>query len=244
MTLIEIMIVLSIVGMAMGAVALSYRAIAKATARSSASKLAAAIRYLYDQSIVTGAYYRLSVDLGTEDQPLSSYKAERSDERFFLRRDKENAPGRGKAFDADAERKQQDEDDKRIKDSTQGLAAQLQPPPTPKRARFETFKDAMLPTVEMRGVYIRDIYTPRQNEPYIEGKAYLYYFPDGHTEHAVIHVVAGKRPRVDDPLPDDTDIYTLVLHPLTGRLELLTGDRRINSDFDSTDEEGQTEAGH
>ena len=243
MTLIEIMIVLSIVGMAMGAVALSFRAIAKANARSSASKLAAGIRYLYDQAIVTGSYYRLSIDLGNEDSPSTSYKAERSDERFFLRREKENAPGRGRAFDDEAERKRIEEEDKRAKDGAQGLAAQLQPPPTPKRARFETFKDSMLPTVDMKNVYIRDVYTPRQNEPYVEGKAYLYFFPDGHTEHAVLHVVSGRRPRSDQVQDPDADVYTLVLHPLTGRLELLNGDRKINSDFDNTDEEGQTEAG-
>src|SRR5690242_18349736 len=99
MTLVEIMIVLLIVGTAMSGVVMSYRAIAKAQARSAASKLAAGIRYLYDQAIVTGAYYRLAIDLGSDDTPLTGYKAEKSDERFFLRSDKEKSPGRGRAYD-------------------------------------------------------------------------------------------------------------------------------------------------
>ena len=83
----------------------------------------------------------------------------------------------------------------------------------PKRAHFQAFTDAMLPTVTMSGAYIRDLYTPRQREPYTEGKAFLYFFPDGHTERSVIHVVAGKRPTADNPDPrrdEDRDVFTLI----------------------------------
>src|SRR5205823_5073489 len=144
---------------------ITWRALGRAQARGSATRLAAGIRYLYDQAIVTGKYYRLTVDLDD-----GSYKAERSDERFYLSSRKEEAPGGGRAFDSDAETKRLDEVEERARDQSSALAKQLQPPPMPKRAHFQSFTDALLPTVKMTGAYIRDLYTPRQKEPYIEGK--------------------------------------------------------------------------
>src|SRR5262245_21332383 len=239
MTLIEIMIVLLIIGLLAGGAVLSYRAVGRAQVRGAASKLAAGIRYLYDRAVVTGKYYRLTIDL-----EKGSYYAEVSDERFYVNAEKEKAPGRGKAFDADAETKERDKEEKERRDRNQGLAAQLQPPPEPKRAHFQEFKDAMLPRVDMRGAFVRDIYTPRQREPYIHGKAFLYFFPDGHVERSVIHVSEGKPLLPDDDLPakrDDSVVYTLILHPLTGRVELSTGDYDVPSDFDTVEEESMSE---
>ena len=96
---------------------ITWRALGRAQARGSATRLAAGIRYLYDQAIVTGKYYRLTVDLEG-----GTYKAERSDDRFYLTAEKENGPGRGKAFDADAESRRRDEEEARRKDETSSLA--------------------------------------------------------------------------------------------------------------------------
>src|SRR6476660_3692923 len=96
MTLIEIMIVVLIIGLAAGSAVLGFRAVGRAQVRGAASKLAAGIRYLYDRSVVTGKYYRLTIDL-----EKGTYYAEVSDERFYLNAEKEKAPGRGKAFDVD-----------------------------------------------------------------------------------------------------------------------------------------------
>ena len=238
MTLVEIMIVIAIIGAVMGGVVLSFRAMSRSQARSAAAKLGASIRYLYDHAVVTGKYYRLTIDFGK-----GTYKAERSDDRFYLTAHKEGGPGGGQAYDADADTRRLDEDEARLKDNYQGLAKQLQPPPMQKRAHFQAFQDAMLPTVEMKNAWIRDLYTPRQREPYLEGKAFLYFFPDGHTERAIIHVVAGKRPEDGERAAEGSDVYTIVIHPLTGRVDLRSGDLDIPSDFDQSDEEGQTEAG-
>ena len=238
MTLIEIMIVLALVAMVTGSTVLGYRAVRRAEVRGSAAKLAAGIRYLYDRAVVTGKYYRLTIDLDK-----ASYWAEMADERFYLNADKERGPGRGQAFDADAETKARDEEDKRQRQNNSGLAAQLQPPPKPKRAHFQEFKDSLLPRIDMRGAYVRDLYTPRQSEPYEHGKAFLYFFPDGHVERAVIHVSSGHPLRDDEDAPrrEDLDVFTLVLHPLTGRVEMRTGDFDVPRNFDSADEDSLTE---
>lgn len=236
LTLIEILIVLAIVAAATGGVALSFQQVTRASTKSNAARLASAIRYLYDQAIVSGRYYRLTIDF-----QQNTYFAESADDRFYLVTGKEKSPGRGAAFDADAEQKKREEAEARERENTQGLAKQLQPPPSQKRAHFQNFKDTTLPKVTMRGAWIRDIYTPRQPEPYTRGRAFLYFFPDGHTEQAILHVVAGKRPAEDDEdvrPTDPDDVFTLIVHPLTGRVEMVNGDQEPPRGFDSGNDEG------
>lgn len=237
LTLIEIMVVLAIVALATGGVALSFRQVSRTTAKSNAARLAAAVRYLYDQAIVSGRYYRLTLDFGK-----NTYFAEAADDRFYLVAGKEQSPGRGEAFDADAEQKKREAEQAKERENVQGLAKQLQPPPSQKRAHFQNFKDTTLPQVSMRGAWVRDIYTPRQKEPYTRGRAFLYFFPDGHTEQAIIHVASGKRPANEDEeaerARDPDDVYTLIVHPLTGRVELLNGDVDPPRGFDSGNDEG------
>jgi general secretion pathway protein H len=221
-SLVEVLVVIAIVGLMLGAAVYGFRAIARSDLRSSASKLGAAIRYCFDRSITTGQYYRIVLDLDR-----NSYWAERSDERMYLARDKENAPGKGQAFDRDKYEKELDEADKKEREAwgtangqNAQIAATLEPPPKPRRAHFATFKDASLPTVQLKKTRFFDVYTPRQREPYTSGRAYLYFFPDGHTERAFIR------------LQDGDAWYSLIVHALTGRVEVLTGKLDIPRDFD------------
>ena len=225
-SLVEMLVVLAVVGLALGATAVSFRSLHRQSARATAGQMSSGIRYLYDRAITTGSYYRLVIDLGSQ-----TYWAETSDTRFFLARGKEDSK-KGRAPDLDAALKKLDDEEKRKQLNITGVAAKLQPPPMPKRARFESFKDASLPKVTMRGARVRDIYTRRQNEPYTDGKAYLYFFPDGHTEKALIHVV-----------DDEGDVYTLVVQPLTGRVTLKPGDIPASRELD-LDDEGRQIADH
>ncbi len=220
--LIEIMVVITIVGLMMGGAVYGFRALARTDLRSSASKLAGGIRYCFDRSITTGSYYRLVLDLDG-----NKYWAERSDERMFLARDKEDAPGKGKAFDLEALERKRDENDKKQAEllaNRNPLGASLEPPPKPRRARFQTFKDAAVSQVVLKRTRLFDVYTPRQREPYTSGRAYLYFFPDGHTERAVVR------------LQDGDSWYSLIVYPLTGRVEVRTGKYEIPRDFDDKTE--------
>jgi general secretion pathway protein H len=226
MTLIEVMVVIAIVGLMMGASVYSFRAVTKSELRGSASKLAAAIRYCFDRSVTTGAYYRIVLDLDG-----NKYWAERSEERMYLSRGKEASPGRGQAFDVAAKEAQLDEEAKKVDEqlrSLGGVAATIDPPPKPKRAKFQTFKDATLPQVKLGRPRLADVLTPRQPEAYSKGRAYLYFFPDGHTENAVIR------------LSDGDSWYSLVVHPLTGRVEVVSDRVELRRDFGERDDEGKS----
>lgn len=224
-SLVEIMVVVAIVGLLLGASVYGFRSIAKSDLRSSSAKLAGAIRYCFDRSVTTGSYFRLVLDIDG-----NKYWAERSDDRTYLTVGKENSPGKGEALDVQALEKQRDEDDAKLQEmatSVGGQMVQLDPPPKPKRAKFQTFKDTTLPQVKLTRAKMFDVYTPRQREPYIKGRAYLYFFPDGHTERAIVR------------LRDGDDFYSLVIHPLTGRVEVLSGKVDIPRDFGERDEENK-----
>jgi general secretion pathway protein H len=217
-SLIEVLVAIAIMGLMLGGAVYGFRAVARSELRSSASKLAAGIRYCFDRSITTGSYYRIVLDLDG-----NKYWAERSDDRMYLQRDKEAAPGQGKAYDRDAEERRRDEEEKRAAEllsSKNALGQTLEPPPKPRRARFQTFKDASLPQVTLKKPRLFDVYTPRQREAYTSGRAYLYFFPDGHTERSLIHLQEGDA------------WYSLLVSPLTGRVEVKSGKAEIPRDFD------------
>jgi len=231
-SLVELLIVVAIGAMLLGGAVYGVRALAKSDLRSSSLKLAGMIRYAFDRSITTGEYFRVVLDL-----TQSRFWLERSPTRAYLGRDKERSPGGGKAFDQEAEEKRLDEEDRAREEreasqrpAKSGFGAQLdaflymEPPPKPKRAKFQTFTDAVLKLkgeVKTGRARLYDVYTPRQREPYTSGRAYLYFFPDGHTERALIH------------LRDGNDWYSLIVHPLTGRVEVKSGNIELPSDFDN-----------
>ena len=223
------MVVIAIVAFVMSASVYGFRSVAKSELRGSASKLAGAIRYCFDRAVTTGSYYRIVLDLDG-----NKYWAERSDERYYLSRTKEESPGRGQAFDEAAQELKQAEEDKKLTEMTTsvgGTMVALDPPPQPKRAKFQTFKDATLPQVKLGRAQLFDVFTPRQREPYTKGRAYLYFFPDGHTEHAVVRLTDGG-----------DSWYSLIVHPLTGRVEVKSEKVDVRSDFGERDDEGNTVA--
>ncbi len=216
-SLIEIMVVLTIISVVFAGTIIGFRSLLKSELRSTATKLAAAIRYSYDRAISTGAYYRLHVNL--DDQ---TYQLERSETRVLLWESEESGK-RGRGIDLDLENKKAEVEEKRTLGST--VPKELVPP-SPRRPKFAEYKDSTLPKVRLGRVKIIDLFTPRQPEAYRSGHAYLHFFPDGHTERAIIHLGADAA---------DDDQYTLRVWGLTGRVEVLSGRVPPPPDFDPVD---------
>jgi general secretion pathway protein H len=80
----------------------------------------------------------------------------------------------------------------------------------PKRVRFGAFQSTTLKPVTMKNTRVMDVYTPRMDEPVTEGRAYIYFFPLGQSEAAIVHLS-------DE---DGETIYSLVIHPITGRVQV------------------------
>ncbi|MDO8519704.1 MAG: hypothetical protein Q7T11_06035, partial [Deltaproteobacteria bacterium] len=76
------------------------------------------------------------------------------------------------------------------------------PPPEFAASEEEIIKRVTLP----KSVKIQDVHTARDDLPLTAGQAYLYFFPNGFTEEAVIHLSNEE----------GTMSYSVLVSPLTG----------------------------
>jgi len=225
-TLIEMMIALVIVALITVVTVKGLHSFAKTDLRATATRMAGSIRYLFDRASTTGRVHRLVLDFDN-----GKYWAEVSDDQFIMGAGKETEESRKK----EAEKIAKEEEVKREaaeKEAFFGgsqIPSRYMPKPfIPKRAKFEGFRETAVKAFTLKsGVVLSDIYTPRLVKPLTEGKGYVYFFPMGMTEAAVIHLSDGK----------DT-FYTLVVHPLTGRVSVKNSFVEANT-RDQMDDDGK-----
>jgi prepilin-type N-terminal cleavage/methylation domain-containing protein len=206
-TLIELLIVLALVGLVMAMTVRGVRSLARTDLRSSAVKMSGAIRYLFDRASTTGRVHRLVIDFQE-----GRYWAEVSDDRLLMAHEKETEQSREEEAEAVA-REQEEEKQKEAQAEGDSQAVDItryQPQEfRPKRARFSSFKEMAIKPVQMKGgVKISGLFTPRLAEPMSTGQGYIYFFPMGLTEAAQVYLSDDKQ----------ESFYTLVVHPLTGRV--------------------------
>ena len=207
-TLIEILVVLVIVALISGMSIRGLRALAKSDLRASTSRLSGAMRYLFDRASATGKYHRLVIDVDE-----GRYWAEVSDDRFYLPREPETESTQKKLAEAAAALNEKDRRRAEMSEAAGGFdMSKVQTQDfRPKGARFGAFKETALKPVKMKNTLVMDVYTPRMADPIIHGRAYIYFFPLGQAEPAIVHL--------SDPARQT--IYSLVVHPITGRVRIL-----------------------
>lgn len=207
---------LAIAGLIMGIGVRGFRSLAKSDLRSSSAKVSGSVRYLFDRASTTGKHHRLVIDLNE-----GKYWAEVSEDKFYIPHEAESEMDRRRREEAEA---QADEEQKRKDEQQQQAAAsELSPMSSydpsklemgdfrPKRVRFAAFKETALKPVTLpKHVKFRSVYTPRMTEPVTAGRAYVYFFPLGQTEPAIV--------TLSDEAGDS--FYSLVVHPITGRVRL------------------------
>jgi len=223
-TLLEILIVIAIVALMSTLGAAGVRNVAKSQLRADAAQLSGAMRYLFDRASTTGKMYRLVLDLDNQ-----KYFAETSDDRFYL----PGEPETEEQLRVKAEKiKQEDEEAKRKAESAQSSGddtAKYMPQEfRPKRAQFAAFKDASLKPVTLKKSKIALVFTPRLIEPVTKGRAYIYFFPLGQTEAADV--------QISDTAGDS--FFSLLVHPVTGRVRIQSGAVAPPIPQDMTDDVG------
>jgi general secretion pathway protein H len=205
-TLIEVMIALVIVALITVVSVRGLRSFAKTDLRATATRMAGSIRYLFDRASTTGRVHRLVLDFDNR-----KYWAEVSDDQFILEAGKETEESRKKQAEklAKEEEIKREAAEKEASFGSSQIPTRYMPKPfTPKRAKFDAFRETAVKPIALKsGVVMADIYTPRLLKPLAEGKGYVYFFPMGMTEAAVIHLSDGKE-----------TFYSLIVHPLTGRV--------------------------
>jgi general secretion pathway protein H len=190
---------------------------AKTDLRATATRMAGSIRYLFDRASTTGRVHRLVLDFDN-----GKYWAEVSDDQFIMGAGKETEESRKKEAEkiAKEEEVKREAAEKEAFFGASQIPSRYMPKPfIPKQAKFEGFRETAVKPVTLKsGVVMADIFTPRLVKPLTEGKGYVYFFPMGMTEAAVIHLSDGKEA-----------FYSLIVHPLTGRVSVKNSFVEVNT---------------
>ena len=205
----EVLIVLLIVALVTVLSVVGLRSFAKTDLRNTASRMAGSIRYLFDRASTTGKVHRLVLDFDE-----GKYWAEVSDDPFIMAGGKETDETRQKEAEtiAKEEEVKREAAEKEAFFGASQIPSRYVPKPfVPKRAKFGTFRETVVKPVTLKSsVLLDDIYTPRLSKPMDAGRGYLYFFPLGMTEAAIIHLSDTQH----------ETFYSLVVHPLTGRVSI------------------------
>lgn len=200
-TLIEVLVVVAIMAGVTGLGALLFGASFNIQVKKEASHLIGAIQYAYNESITRNLPFRIVFDLSNQ-----KYWLESGGESFVLSAEK---TGENSARDEKKDK------DKKGESSPEDGAYQQQ--------AFSEDVEVVRKTTISGAVKLRDVHTSHDEAPVTEGLAFLYFFPNGMTEQAVIHLSNEDR----------TGNYSLLVNPLTGK----TGVAREYVDLEKAVEE-------
>ena len=235
-TLIEVMVVFAIAALLVAGSLQGFRSLRKADLREATTQLSGSMRYLFDRASTTGKIHRLVIDMEQE-----MYWAEVSDDRFYIPRDAESEQALRDREDKEAEEDEGEakkrEQVAREAESGKGVSASSSFDLSklevgdfrPKRARFAAFKDLALKPVRLKKTKVRSVYTPRVTEPLTAGRAYIYFFPLGQTEPAIVTMSN----------PDGDTVFSLVVHPITGRVRIYNQEVQPPAGRVTYDDEGK-----
>lgn len=217
-----------------------FRTVTKGNLREGSAHMAGAIRFLFDRASITGKYHRLVIDLKE-----GRYWAEVSDDRFFAPNQAESESDRQKREEkedaADEEERKRQERQQLLYGNSSSSSSSASASSSfdmskmevgefrPRRARFAAFKETALKPVTLKKVRIKSVYTPRMTDPVTAGRVYLYFYPLGQTEPAVI------------TLTDESgeSVFSLVVHPITGRVKIYNEEVKPNLGVRYDDEGNQ-----
>jgi general secretion pathway protein H len=228
-TLIEVMVALLVVALIATIGVKGFRTVTKGNLREGSAHMAGAIRFLFDRASITGKYHRLVIDLKE-----GRYWAEVSDDRFYAPNQAESESDRQKREEKEDaaeedERKRQERQQMLYGNNSSSSSSSSASSSfdmskmevgefRPRRARFAAFKETALKPVTLKKVRIKSVYTPRMTDPVTAGRVYLYFYPLGQTEPAVI------------TLTDESgeSVFSLVVHPITGKVKIYNEEVKPN----------------
>lgn len=189
-TLLELTVVIGIFAMLAMIVVPSVQSAMGVKVREEAGKLGGAVRAMYGEAALSGKTCRMVFDLDD-----SAWWPECAQGKATIQKTEESARGARVEEDArDTLGADEDEERRRVDE----------------RNAFAEFKSGLAPRHKLpEGVHLQSAWTQHQEEPYVSGKAFLYFFPQGQTEKAYLY------------LSDGDDVYTVIVSPVTGRTKVV-----------------------
>lgn len=215
LTLIEIMIAILIAVVLFSAVITGVGAITGTKAKAAATELSGTIRSLYDTANLSGKTCRLVFDLpNTKDEDGKvSYWAECAAGNITTARDRDEA-----LKDATKEREDKEkgrgQQKSRSDDSFSRIMAEEENR-VEDQAKFSDFTDEQVEKRSFPSGVRLSVWTRHQHDEAKSGLAYLYFFPQGYTERAMVKVRQGD------------NVWTIKISPLTGKATIVSEDLEI-----------------
>jgi len=219
LTLIELLIALAIVAILFSAVVIGVGALLGTKAKSSAGELAGVIHYLYDTAALSGKTCRLAFQLpSSREEGPTRYWAECAAGNITTSRDRDEAlrQEQKKALDRSSRQSvppagTQPPNSSAYQPSLQDLMAQ-EKDRVEAAARFSIYTTPELKPRQLPPSVRISVWTKNQRQAVSSGMAYVYFFPQGFTEKAMIFVGQGN------------NVWTITVQPLTGKA-VVVGDQ-------------------
>jgi general secretion pathway protein H len=231
-TLIELTVALTVAVLLFSGLFLGLGALTGTRARKALGELGGAARSLYDTASLTGHTCRLVLALPKDDSAEFSYRAECANGAVTSAydRDQELRDATTKAADAARKSPRRGRDappvDPRAPAAGSygptgyGSGSTLLDVLEGEKDRVEravSYSSFTSPEIEPRtlsGVRV-SVWTSHQKTKVDSGLAYLYFFPQGYTERAMVTVRQGR------------NVWTLQISPLTGKTSIVDGEPEI-----------------
>lgn len=204
-SLIEIMIAMAIAGLLVGGAVLGFGAAQRANIRSSSAQIAGAARFAYARALRRHVTTRLAFDF-----ERNQFTVEERDGQFLLR-DPTNEARRSLLDEPTDEELAEGGSDPWAR-----AEARLSDAIAPGRdTSFADISEEMPENLreELDGIMFLQLITPHELDPRQDGKGYIYFFPGGRAENAVIQL-----------RDEGGEVYSVALHPLTGAPRIVAGE--------------------
>lgn len=212
MTLIELSVAIAIVGLIIGVTVSQMGDWFDLRIKSTTKKLSSTIRYLHDKASTESLYMRLVFDFekntywveATSEQYMLTSKEVEAKDAEELQKEMEEEKSEEENTNVDAEAEGEDAES----EGMSFAAPSVRKYRTPKFGAVDEFllKPVSLPD----GVFFKDIFTSHDNGPVSSGKAFIYIFPNGYIEPAIINLR-------DE---DDEVVYSIEINPIIGSTKI------------------------
>ncbi len=169
--------------------------------RGAATLIVSSVRLAQNRTNASGRPVRLVFDLGEHRLSLEEASS------VAFSREKNAIAGGAEAADE-------------IEKKAKADAAKIQEGVRPPRARFQPIREVSDPNEPSKGrpfgagVQVASVQTDRDEEPVTEGRAYIYFWPGGLTERAVIRLKRSD---------SSEEALTVLIDSLTGRARIERG---------------------
>jgi prepilin-type N-terminal cleavage/methylation domain-containing protein len=235
LTLMEVMIALAIIGLMMMVGYMGLRDVRQSDLREDTMKVMAALRLAQTTATQTGRHHRVVFDLDEQTLHIERCEGQVRLERF----EPGEQPTREDLEERLAERIPRGSDTPELLEATSPeemmeVAAALAGVRVGSARCMPIGDEAAIGTGGYairteRGLEIRNVYAQHLRGPAREGRASVNFFPLGTAEKAIIEVAAERRS------------YSLLVHRLSGRVELRTGALRDHERYMQLDAAGDRE---